>query len=261
MSARIHPTAIIDATAELADGVVVGPYTVIEAGVRIGADCEVGPFSRLGQGTSVGERNRFESHCSIGAPPQDLKYAGEATTLEIGHDNWFREFVTVHRGTPGGGGVTRIGDLGLFMSYSHVAHDCQVGSQTIFANSATLAGHVEVGDFATVGALSAVHQFTRIGQYAFLGAFTGANKDCLPYMSTVGNRPSKCYGPNTIGLERRGFSPERRKALRQLWRILSDSKLNTSQALVRIREELGGQEDVEVVLDFIESSERGVVLK
>ena len=261
MSARIHPTAIIDPTAELADGVVVGPYTVIEAGVRIGADCEVGPFSRLGQGTSVGERNRFESHCSIGAPPQDLKYAGEATTLEIGHDNWFREFVTVHRGTPGGGGVTRIGDQGLFMAYSHVAHDCQVGSQTIFANSATLAGHVEVGDFATVGALSAVHQFTRIGQYAFLGAFTGANKDCLPYMSTVGNRPSKCYGPNTIGLERKGFSLERRKALRQLWKILSDSKLNTSQALVRIREELGGQEDVDIVLDFIESSGRGVVLK
>ncbi len=261
MAARIHPTAIIDPTAELADGVVVGPYTVIEAGVSIGADCEVGPFSRLGSGTSVGERNRFESHCSIGAPPQDLKYAGEATKLEIGHDNWFREFVTVHRGTPGGGGVTRIGDQGLFMSYSHVAHDCQVGSQTIFANSATLAGHVEVGDFATVGALSAVHQFTRIGQYAFLGAFTGANKDCLPYMSTVGNRPSKCYGPNTIGLERKGFSPERRKALKQAWRFLNDPKLNTSQALVRIREELGGQPDVDVVLEFIESSERGVILR
>lgn len=261
MTARIHPTAIVDPTAELADGVVVGPYSVIEAGVRIGAASEIGPFSRLGSGTSVGERNRFESHCSIGAPPQDLKYAGEATRLEIGHDNWFREFVTVHRGTPGGGGVTRIGDQGLFMSYSHVAHDCQVGSQTIFANSATLAGHVEVGDFATVGALSAVHQFTRIGQYAFLGAFTGANKDCLPYMSTVGNRPSKCYGPNTIGLERKGFSPERRKALKQLWRILNDSKLNTSQALVRIREELGGQQDVDVVLEFIESSERGVILR
>ena len=261
MSERIHPTAIVDPTAELADGVAVGPYTVVEASVRIGADCEIGPFCRFGSGTTVGDRNRFESHCSIGAPPQDLKYAGEATSLEIGHDNWFREFVTVHRGTPGGGGVTRIGDQGLFMAYSHVAHDCQVGSQTIFANSATLAGHVEVGDFATVGALSAVHQFTRIGQYAFLGAFTGANKDCLPYMSTVGNRPCKCYGPNTIGLERKGFSLERRKALRQLWKILSDSKLNTSQALVRIREELGGQEDVDIVLDFIESSERGVVLK
>jgi len=238
----------------------VGPYTIIEAGVTIDADCEIGPFCRFGRGAAVGPGNRFESHCSVGAPPQDLKYAGEATRLEIGRDNVFREFVTLHRGTPGGGGVTTIGDKSLFMAYTHVAHDCHVGSQTIFANNATLAGHVEVGDFATIGALSAVHQFSRVGQHAFLGGFTGANKDCLPFMSTVGNRPPKCYGPNTIGLERKGFSEERRHALKQLWRLLHNSKLNVSQAIQRAREELAGQEDVEHVLKFIADSKRGVIL-
>jgi UDP-N-acetylglucosamine acyltransferase len=261
MGATIHPTALVDAGARLGDGVVVSPYTIIEADVEIGADCEIGPFCRFGTGTSVGSRNRFESHCSIGAPPQDLKYAGEATRLEIGDDNVFREFVSFHRGTSGGGGVTTVGSKNLFMAYVHVAHDCHVGSGTVFANNATLAGHVDVGDFSTVGALSAIHQFGRVGTHAFLGAFTAAAKDCLPYMRTVGNRPPKCYGPNTIGLERKGFSPESRKALKRLWRILRDPKLNTSQAVERIREELGGQEEVEVVLQFIESSERGVILE
>jgi UDP-N-acetylglucosamine acyltransferase len=204
MGAKIHPTAVVDPDATLADGTVVGPYAVIEADVAIGADCEIGPFCRFGSGTTVGARNRFESHCSVGAPPQDLKYAGEATRLEIGEENVFREFVTLHRGTADGGGLTRIGNKSLFMAYAHVAHDCLVGSQTIFANNATLAGHVEVRDFATIGALSAVHQFSRVGRHAFLGGFTAANKDCLPFMSTVGNRPPKCYGPNTIGLERKG---------------------------------------------------------
>lgn len=261
MTESIHPTAIIDPGAKLADGVVVGPYTVVEADVEIGADCEIGPFCRIGSGTTMGARNRFESHGSIGAPPQDLKYAGEATRLEIGDDNLFREFVSFHRGTAGGGGLTQVGNSNLFMAYVHVAHDCVVGSGTIFANNATLAGHVTIEDFSTVGALSAIHQFTRVGTHAFLGAFTAAAKDCLPYMSTVGNRPPKCYGPNTIGLERKGFSVESRKALKRLWRLLRDPKHNTSQALERIREELGGQEEVDLVVDFIESSERGVILK
>jgi UDP-N-acetylglucosamine acyltransferase len=260
MIAKIHPTAIVDPQAQLGDGTVVGPYTVIEGDVVIGADCEIGPFCRFGSGTAIGSRNRFESHCSIGAPPQDLKFAGEATRLEIGDENVFREFVTFHRGTPGGGGLTSIRDNNLFMAYVHVAHDCHVGSGTIFANCATLAGHVEVGDQSHVGAITAIHQFCRVGQHAFIGAFTASAKDCLPYMNTTGNRPPRCYGPNTIGLERKGFSPERRKSLKDLWRILRNPKLNTSQALERIRDELGGQEDVEAVLQFIESSERGVVL-
>ena len=260
MIAKIHPTAIVDPQAQLGDGTVVGPYTVIEGDVVIGADCEIGPFCRFGSGTVIGSRNRFESHCSIGAPPQDLKFAGEATRLEIGDENVFREFVTFHRGTPGGGGLTSIRDNNLFMAYVHVAHDCHVGSGTIFANCATLAGHVEVGDHSHVGAITAIHQFCRVGQHAFVGAFTASAKDCLPYMNTTGNRPPKCYGPNTIGLERKGFSPESRKALKDLWRILRNPKLNTSQALEQIRDELGGQEDVDAVLQFIQSSERGVVL-
>jgi UDP-N-acetylglucosamine acyltransferase len=260
VSAQIHPSAIVDGSAVIGDGATVGPYTVIEADVEIGVDCEVGPFCRFGSGTTIGARNRFESHCSIGAPPQDLKYAGEKTRLSIGDDNVFREFNSFHRGTVGGGGLTTIGDKNLFMAYVHVAHDCHVGSGTIFANNATLAGHVEVGDFSTVGALSAIHQFSRVGQHAFLGAFTAASQDCLPYMTTVGNRPAKCYGPNTIGLERKGFSPESRKALKQLWRILHNPKLNTSQAVERIREELGDRQEVGVVLQFMDSSDRGVIL-
>jgi UDP-N-acetylglucosamine acyltransferase len=261
MVGTVHSTAIVDPGARLGEGVVVGPYNVIEADVVIGADCEIGPFCRFGSGTMVGARNRFESHCSVGAPPQDLKYAGEATRLEIGDDNVIREFVTLHRGTPGGGGVTTIADKSLFMAYAHIAHDCKVGSQTIFANGATLAGHVEVADFATIGAFSAIHQFCRVGTHAFLGGFTVATKDCLPFMSTVGNRPAKCYGPNTIGLERKGFSVESRKALKQMWRLLRSSKLNTSQAIERIGKDLGGQQDVDCVLDFIASSERGVILR
>jgi UDP-N-acetylglucosamine acyltransferase len=260
MVAQIHPTAIIAAKAEIGDGVAIGPYTVIEDDVAIGADCRIGPFCRFGNGTVVGARNHFESHCSVGAPPQDLKYGGEATRLEIGDDNVFREFVTLHRGTADGGGLTSIANKSLFMAYIHVAHDCHVGSQTIFANSATLAGHVEVADGATIGAFSAIHQFSRVGAHAFLGGFTAATRDCLPFMSTVGNRPAKCFGPNTIGLERKGFSVERRKALKRLWRLLRDPKLNTSQAVERIREELSGQEDVDFVLEFMDSSERGVIL-
>jgi UDP-N-acetylglucosamine acyltransferase len=260
MAMNIHPTAIVDPKAELADGVVVEPYAIIDGDVEIGRDCQIGPFSRITGWTTIGARNRFESHCSIGAQPQDLKYAGEETLLKIGDGNTFREFVTIHRGTPGGGGITRIGHESLFMAYVHVAHDCVVGSKTIFANAATLAGHVEVQDFATIGAFSAIHQFSRIGQYAFLGGFTAANKDCLPYMNTTGGRPAKCYGPNIIGLERKGFSEESRKALRQLWRYLRSSKMTTTESLEKARAELAGQPEVDIVLDFIDSSERGVIL-
>lgn len=260
MGAVIHPTAIVDPAATLHDGVTVGPFAIIDGAVEIGRDTEIGPYCRITGWTTIGARNRFESHCSIGAPPQDLKYAGEKTLLEIGDGNTFREFVTIHRGTPGGGGVTRIAHNSLFMAYVHVAHDCQVGSQTIFANGATLAGHVEVQDHATVGAISAVHQFSRVGQYAFLGGFTGANKDCLPYMNTTGNRPPKCYGPNVIGLERKGFSEESRRALRQLWRLLHNRKMTTTDAVAKARAELGGQPEVDVVLEFIATSERGVIL-
>jgi UDP-N-acetylglucosamine acyltransferase len=260
MATRIHPSAIVDPKADLADGVEVGPYALIEGGARIGTGTVVGPFSRITGSATIGEGNRFESHCSVGAPPQDLKYAGEPTRIEIGSNNTFREFVTLNRGTAGGGGVTRIGDDNLLMAYSHVAHDCQVGSRIVFDNCGTLAGHVEVGDDATVGAFSAVHQYCRVGPHAFIGGFTVVLKDCLPFMRTVGARPARCYGPNSVGLERKGFSEERRRALKRLWRYLHNPKLNTAQAIAKIREELSGQPDVDLVLEFIDTSERGVIL-
>ncbi len=260
MATHVHPSAIVDPAVELGDGVTIGPFTLVEAGVVVGADCEIGPFCRFGAGTVIAEGNRFESHCSVGAPPQDLKYAGEATRLEIGPGNVFREFVTLHRGTPGGGGVTTIGGGSLFMAYAHVAHDCHVGSNTIFANNATLAGHVEVGDHATVGALTAVHQFARVGPHAFLGAFTAATRDCLPFMTTVGNRPAKCYGPNSIGLKRKGYSVDSRTALKRLWHRLNDPELPTTEAVEHAREELAGQPEVDLVLKFIITSKRGVIL-
>lgn len=260
MSTMIHPTAVVDPKAELGEDVVVGPLAIIEAGVRVGDRCNVGPLNRLVGDTTIGSDNRFESHGSIGAPPQDLKYAGEPTRLEIGDNNVFREFVTIHRGTPGGGGVTSIGCDGLFMAYVHVAHDCQVGSNVIFANNATLAGHVEVGDGSTVGALTAVHQFCRVGEHTFIGGGSIVTKDSMPFMKIVGNRPARCFGPNTLGLERKGFSEDRRKALTAMWRILRSPKLNTSQAVARIKDELAGQPDVDQVLAFIETSQRGVIL-
>lgn len=260
MSTQIHPTAVVDPTAEIADGVEIQAYCVVEAGVQVGDDCFIGPFCRLTGRLTIGARNRFESHCSVGAPPQDLKYDGQPTRLQIGNDNVFREFVTLHRGTPGGGGISTIGDHNLLMAYAHVAHDCHVGSRVIFANAATLAGHVEVADDATIGAFSAVHQFCRVGVHAFIGGFTVATQDCLPFMRTVGGRPSRCYGPNSIGLERKGFDADRRRAIKLAWRYLHSSKLNTSQAVECIRAELGDQADVKVLLEFIESSKRGVIL-
>jgi UDP-N-acetylglucosamine acyltransferase len=260
MATQIHSTAIVDPKAVVGDGVVIGAYAVVEADVQVGEDCWIGPHCRLGGPTSIGSGNRFEGHCSVGTPPQDLKYKGEPTRLEIGCGNTFREFVTVNRGTVGGGGVTRIGDDSLFMAYSHIAHDCQVGSRLVFDNCGTLAGHVEVADDAVIGAFSAVHQFCRVGPHAFIGGFTVVLRDALPYMRTVGGRPAKCYGPNTIGLERKGFDADRIKALKAFWRFLRSPKLNTSQALEKVREELAGQQDVDLLMEFIDSSERGVTL-
>jgi len=260
MTVKIHRTALVSEKAELGIDVEVGPYAIIDDEVIVGDGCLVGPYTRLTGRTSIGARNHFESHGSIGAPPQDLKYAGEPTALEIGDGNVFREFVTLHRGTPGGGGVTRIADGGLFMAYAHVAHDCAVGSQVIFANNATLAGHVDVADGATIGAFTAVHQFCRVGMHAFIGGGSIVTKDCLPFMKVVGNRPARCFGPNSIGLERKGFSEESRRALKGLWRILHSPKLNTSQAVAKVKAELAGIAEVDLVTGFIESSQRGVIL-
>ncbi len=258
--ASIHPTAVVDPRADLADDVEIGPYAVIQGEVGLGSGCTVGPFCRLEGPLTVAPGNRFVSHCSVGAPPQDLKYRGEPTRAEIGPGNVFREFVTIHRGSPGGGGVTRLGANGLYMVSAHVAHDCQVGDWVIFANCGTLAGHVHVGDHATVGALSAVHQFCSVGEYAFIGGGTIATKDVLPFMKTAGSRPARCFGPNSIGLERKGFSSERRDAIKRAWRLLCSATLTTTEAVERIRTELADRPDAMRIAEFIAASERGVVL-
>lgn len=257
--AEIHPTAIVSPDAAVADDVAIGPWSIIEAGVTIGSGCMIGSHVRIEGPTTIGERNDFTGPSSIGTPPQDLKFKGEKTRLVIGNDNVFREFVTLNRGTAGGGGLTSIGSNNFMMAYAHVAHDCHVGSNTIFANAATLAGHVEVGDFATVGAFSAVHQFCRVGEHAFLGGFTVATQDALPFVKTVGNRPAKSYGINTLGLERKGFSKETIEALQKAYRILVRSRLRMETALERIEEELSYYPEARYLAEFVRSAKRGFV--
>ena len=257
---QIHPTAIVSSEAGIGDGVEIGPYAVIGPGVTIGADSKVGAFSRIEGPATIGERNVFYGHASVGSPPQDLKYRGERTELVIGNDNVVREFVTINRGTAGGGGRTTIESNNFFMAYSHVAHDCHVGSHTIFANNATLAGHVDVGDHSTIGAFSAVHQFCRVGDHAFVGGFTVVTQDALPYVKTVGDRPAKTYGINTIGLQRKGFTEETLSALDRAYRILIRSKLKLQDALEKIESELGFYPEARYLVAFIRgTSKRGFI--
>ena len=259
MSAVIDQTAIISSEAALASDVVVGPYAVIGAGVTIGAGTVIGPQVRIDGPCTIGERNQLVGSASFGTPPQDLKYRGERTELVIGNDNVFREFVTVNRGTTGGGAITTIGSQNFFMAYSHVAHDCHVGDSTVFANNATLAGHVDVGDFSTIGAFSAVHQFCRVGEHAFIGGGSICTQDVLPFVKTVGNRPAKTYGVNTIGLGRKGFSKETIEAIQRAYRILVRSKLSLHDALARIESELGFHAEVMELVEFVRGSKRGVI--
>jgi UDP-N-acetylglucosamine acyltransferase len=259
MSSTIAETAVIHPDASIAADVEIGPYAVIGAHVTIGAGSVIGPHVRIDGPATIGERNRFLGQASIGTDPQDLKFRGERTELRIGNDNVFREFVTINRGTIGGGAITTIGSGNFFMAYAHVAHDCHVGEQTIFANNATLAGHVEVGDFATIGAFSAVHQFCRVGDHAFIGGGSICTQDVLPFVKTVGNRPAKTYGVNTIGLERKGFPKETIEALQRAYRLLTRSKLPLQEALERMETELGFVSEVRYFAEFIRSAKRGVI--
>jgi UDP-N-acetylglucosamine acyltransferase len=255
--ASVHPTAVIDPSACLDEGVTVGPRAVVGARVEVGAGTEIGAGAVIQGPARIGRDNRISPLAALGFPPQDLKFAGEEVFLEIGDRNQFREFSTIHRGTAKGGGTTRIGDDNLFMVYTHVAHDCQVGSRTVFANNATLAGHVEVHDDATVSAFSSVHQFCRVGRHAYVGAYTVVVMDALPFVKTVGQKAA-CYGLNTIGLGRKGFPPEAIQRLDRAYRLLVRSRLSTEQAVERIREELSGDPDVDYLLGFIASSQRGL---
>ena len=251
---KAHPTAIIHPAARLACSVAVGPYTVIGEEVELGEDCEVMSHVVLGGPTKMGKGNRIFPWASIGLEPQDLKYHGEPTRLEVGDGNIFREFVTVHRGTEGGGGVTRIGNHNLLMAYVHIAHDCHV----IMANGASLAGHVEIQDYAMVGAFCGIHQFCRIGAYSFLGSYTVVNKDILPYSKTSAPRPIEVLGANRLGLERRELSGQDIEELEKAFRLLSRSKLNTTQALQAIEAQKFESDHVRALVEFIKSSERGV---
>jgi len=257
--AEIDATAIVSPNALLAPDVVVGAYAVIGPNVTIGSGCLIGPFTRVEGPAAIGERNQFYGHASIGGPPQDLKYKGEHTELAIGNDNVFREFVTINRGTTGGGGKTTIGNENFFMAYSHVAHDCHVGSYTIFANNATLAGHVEIADYATIGAFSAVHQFCRVGEHAFVGGGSMITQDVMPYAKTVASRDNRSYGINTIGLERKGFSKETVEALQRAYKILIRSKLRADEALQKIEEELGNFPEARYLVEFVRASKRGII--
>jgi UDP-N-acetylglucosamine acyltransferase len=259
LAADIHPTAIVHPSATVGAGTVIGPYATIGERVRIGRDCHIGASCVIDGVTEIGDGNQIFPMTSIGLVPQDLKFGGEPTRVVIGERNVIREFVTIHRGTAGGGGLTSIGDRNLLMAYTHVAHDCHIGNETIFGNAATLAGHVEVQDFANVGAFSGVHQFCRVGKYAFIGGYSVVTKDALPFAKTVGNR-ARIYGINTIGLIRRGFSQDTIAKLRRAHRILLHS--NTSRAVAQIDRDPALQcAEVRYVVDFIRSSKRGVGLR
>jgi UDP-N-acetylglucosamine acyltransferase len=232
---------------------VIGPQ------VEVGKDCELLSHVAIEGPTTIGAGNRFFPFASVGMAPQDLSYAGEPTRLEIGDHNVIREAVTISRGTAKGGGLTRVGNHTLIMAYAHVAHDCVIGDRVILANGATLGGHVTVEDWAVVGALCPVHQFVRIGTHAYIGGGTTVTRDVLPFSKTAAARDTHAYGLNALGLERRGFSKERIRKIHHAYKVLLASKLNTSQALEKLKSEPDRGEDVETLIRFIEASERGVI--
>ncbi len=258
MTNSIHPTAIISDKAVIGPDCQIGPYCTIGDEVTLGSGVRLDSHVVIDGRTSIGDETRVYPFVSIGLAPQDLKYSGEPTGTEIGERNHIREFVTIHRGTAGGGGTTRIGDDNLLMAQAHVAHDCQLGNEIIMANAATLAGHVEIADRASVGAYSGVHQFCRIGLEAFVGGYSVVVKDAMPYATIQGNH-AKCYGLNSLGMKRRGYSRETIEKLSRAFHLLLAAKLNTTQAVAKIKAEINGCAEVDVLVEFIETSKRGVV--
>jgi UDP-N-acetylglucosamine acyltransferase len=258
MTSFIHETALVSAGAEIGADCYIGPFCTVGENVRLANGVRLDSHVVLDGRTSIGSETHVFPFASIGLAPQDLKYGGELTAVEIGERNHIREFVTIHRGTAGGGGVTRIGSDNLLMAQAHVAHDCQVGSHVIMANAATLAGHVEIADRASVGAYSGVHQFCRVGYEAFVGGYSVVVKDAPPFAIIQGNH-AKCYGLNRIGLRRRGYSKETIEKLNHAYHLYLSARLNTTQAVERMRADFGDCKEVEVLIDFIETSKRGVV--
>lgn len=257
-STHIHPSAVVSPRAQIGAGCCIGPYAVIGDQVVLGNGVVVDSHCVIDGRTQIGDETHIYPFVSIGLPPQDLKFAGEETQTVIGSRTRIREFVTVHRGTAGGGGLTKIGDDCFLMAQAHVAHDCLIGNQVIMANAATLAGHVTVYDGANIGAYSGVHQFCRVGREAYIGGYSVVVKDALPFALTVGNH-AKCYGLNKVGVRRRGYSKETIAALHHAFHLLLSSKLNTTQAIAQIRDEIANVAEVDELVSFVESSQRGVV--
>jgi len=256
-----HPTAVIHPRARLGEGVSVGPGCVVGENVVLGRNTRLEANVCIGGWTEIGADNRFSPFSSVGTEPQDIGYRGEETRVRIGDRNVFREFVTIHRGTAKGGGLTEIGDDNYIMAYSHIAHDCKVGHGAIFINAATLGGHVEVGDGVMISAFSSVHQFCRVGRCAFIGGYSVITKDVVPFSKVAGQRPVHILGPNAIGLRRKGFSGERLRRIKAVFQLLFFSDLNTRQALERIRAECPADEDRDEILRFVEASRRGIIKK
>ncbi|HVF29611.1 MAG TPA: acyl-ACP--UDP-N-acetylglucosamine O-acyltransferase [Pyrinomonadaceae bacterium] len=258
MTTFIHETAMVADGATIGEGSYIGPFCTVGEEVVLGTGVRLDSHVVVGGRTSIGDETHVFPFVSIGLAPQDLKYAGEMTSTEIGKRNQIREFVTVHRGTSGGGGLTRIGDDNLLMAQAHVAHDCSIGNNVIMANAATLAGHVTIADRANVGAYSGVHQFCRVGYEAFVGGYSVVVKDAPPFAIIQGNH-AKCYGLNRVGMKRRGYSRETIEKLHHAYHLILSAKLNTSQALERIREEIKDCKEVDLLVEFYESTKRGVV--
>jgi len=255
----IHPAAIVDARARISESAEIGPHCIIGADVEIGARTHLMAHVYVEGVTRIGEDNVFFPYSTVGVASQDLKYKGERAETRIGHRNKIREFVSIHRGTEGGGLVTEIGDDNLVMAYAHVAHDVKIGHHTQLGNAVTFAGHVIVENWAVIEAFSGVHQFCRIGKHAFVGGYSVVTRDVLPYSMTVSPREAKVFGENKVGLERRGFSRESIESLHKAFRLLTKSGLNTTQAVERIREEVSDCQEVCDLLAFIQRSERGFV--
>ncbi len=258
MPSVIHPTALVAPDAVIGDDVEIGAYAVVQSGVEIGARTVIGPHAVIAGPTKLGEDNRVHQFASVGDAPQDKKYKGEPTRLEIGHRNVIREFVTLNRGTTKDQGVTRIGDDNLFMAYTHVAHDCVVGNQCVLANCATLGGHVQLGDWVIMAGFSAIHQFCKVGAHAFLANNTAVTRDVPPYVMAVG-QPATPHSVNAEGLKRRGFTPEQIRNIRNAYRVLYRSGLKLAEAEVRLKEMAREHPEIQPLVDFIPASTRSLV--
>ena len=254
---QIHPTAIVDSGAQLGPGTIVGAYCIVGGNVVLGNNCWLQHHVTLAGPMRAGAANKFYAYCSIGQQTQDLKYAGEPTYLEIGEENTFREFCTVNRSTTAEG-KTRVGHRGNFLAYSHIGHDCIVGNEVVFSNNGTLAGHVQIGDHAVMGGLTAVHQFCRIGNFAITGGCSKIVQDVPPFMIADGN-PAEIRGVNLVGLERNGFAPEKIKLIKEVFRLIYRCKYNTRQGIEAVRKELPASNEISQILEFIEKSERGII--